>query len=612
MSVTRPSRSSKPTRSPIRIGWVIAISIPAIRLEIVFWAAKPMISPSTAVEAKIPAASFSSEVNWARTIAATTRKAASASSRRRIVSRVLVERETCETAGDMEANLVGGGVAKPKRTFPYANWGPWAAILGVLAALAVGLVLGVPALLVGTQHGKIEALFPPSFSSGASFDKGDATALALDAAGNRLFSDHEDEVRSFGPLGQELKADAITGLDDSHGLAFDPGRGILAVSEKRPGKISLSTTGSGAPRQLAAIQSSSLGGSGRFEPERLAFAAGAAGGLYVINAGADQVLRLGAKGGFRGPARALAAPGGASFDFGSNDNDIAVDNAAGPGLGDVFVMSGKGDGVVWAYSPAGRFLWELTPESGDEFAALSVDAKGNLWIAEPNGDTYEYGSAGAHGPPAQTGAKIDAGNEVSAIEFAPAGHVFVARELDNTLSALGSILSQAATELGFLLVPMALASMRGAKGLPEILRRLGFRAFKPSAFGWMAVAFAIYLAFTIFYSVVITEPKQKDIAESFGPTVVQILLIVIAAPIAEETCFRGMLFGGLREKLPRLAAALITGVIFGGLHALTGVSAVPPLIVFGIVLALLYEKTGSIIPGILLHMINNAIALIGQ
>src|SRR6202000_1671274 len=129
-----------------------------------------------------------------------------------------------------------------------------------------------------------------------------------------------------------------------------------------------------------------------------------------------------------------------------------------------------------------------------------------------------------------------------------------------------------------------------------ILERLGFRAFSPSAFGWMALAFALYLAFTVLYSVVITEPKQKDIAESFGPTVVQILLIVIAATIAEETCSRGMLLGGLRGSVPRLAAALLSGLIFGGLHVLTGVSAVPPLIVFGIVLALLYEKTGSIVP----------------
>ena len=58
--------------------------------------------------------------------------------------------------------------------------------------------------------------------------------------------------------------------------------------------------------------------------------------------------------------------------------------------------------------------------------------------------------------------------------------------------------------------------------------------------------------------------------------------------------------------------ALLGGLIFGGLHALTGISAVPPLIVFGFILCLLYEKTGSIVPGILLHMLNNSVALLGQ
>jgi membrane protease YdiL (CAAX protease family) len=73
-----------------------------------------------------------------------------------------------------------------------------------------------------------------------------------------------------------------------------------------------------------------------------------------------------------------------------------------------------------------------------------------------------------------------------------------------------------------------------------------------------------------------------------------------------------MLFGGLRRNLARLPAALLAGLIFGGLHALTGISAVPPLMVFGFILCLLYEKTGSIVPGILLHMLNNSVALLGQ
>ena len=38
----------------------------------------------------------------------------------------------------------------------------------------------------------------------------------------------------------------------------------------------------------------------------------------------------------------------------------------------------------------------------------------------------------------------------------------------------------------------------------------------------------------------------------------------------------------------------------------------PPLIAFGFLLAMLYEKTGSIVPCILLHMLNNSVALTAQ
>jgi uncharacterized protein len=179
------------------------------------------------------------------------------------------------------------------------------------------------------------------------------------------------------------------------------------------------------------------------------------------------------------------------------------------------------------------------------------------------------------------------------------------------LTDAGNAAAQFAAELGFLLVPIAIAAGRGATP-SQALSQLGFRRFRPSAIGWMFAAIGVYLAFAIAYGLLFGEPHQKDVAEDLGPVAVQVLLIAIAAPICEETCFRGFLFGGLRERLPRLAAALVSGLIFGGLHATTGVSAVPPLIFFGFVLALLYEKTGSIVPGILLHMLNNSVALLGQ
>ena len=179
------------------------------------------------------------------------------------------------------------------------------------------------------------------------------------------------------------------------------------------------------------------------------------------------------------------------------------------------------------------------------------------------------------------------------------------------LGDVASALIQFATALGFLLVPFAIAAGRGAT-VGEAAAQLGLRRFKPSAAKWMFAAVGAYLLFSIVYIAIFGAPHQKDIAEDFGAVPVQVLLIVVAAPISEEVCFRGMLFGGLRERLPRLAAALISALIFGGLHATTGISAVPPLIIFGFVLALLYEKTGSIIPGILLHMLNNSVALLGQ
>jgi membrane protease YdiL (CAAX protease family) len=178
-------------------------------------------------------------------------------------------------------------------------------------------------------------------------------------------------------------------------------------------------------------------------------------------------------------------------------------------------------------------------------------------------------------------------------------------------STAASVVLQLLAASTFLLAPLVVASMRGAD-LALALWRLGVQRFRPSAWLWMLAAIGAYLLFAIVYVAIAGEPEQEDIADAFGPVPLQILLIVFAASISEEVCFRGMLFGGMRERLPMWAAALLSAAIFGSLHAFTGVSAVPPLIAFGFILALLYEKTGSIVPGILLHMLNNSAALLAQ
>lgn len=168
---------------------------------------------------------------------------------------------------------------------------------------------------------------------------------------------------------------------------------------------------------------------------------------------------------------------------------------------------------------------------------------------------------------------------------------------------------QTCTALGFILIPILVATAT-SNGLRTGLRRLGFVSFSPlRGLAWAAGGIAVYLGFAALYGVLIGQPEQEPIADRFGSIPAQVLLIVILAPLAEEICFRGFLFGGLRTKLPMIPAALAGGLFFGLLHYSTGWSAVPLLVFLGAMFAIVYEKTGSLWPPIILHTVNNGIAL---
>jgi len=69
------------------------------------------------------------------------------------------------------------------------------------------------------------------------------------------------------------------------------------------------------------------------------------------------------------------------------------------------------------------------------------------------------------------------------------------------------------------------------------------------------------------------------------------------------------MFTALRNWRGTWPAALLTGVVFGAIHAgSTPVGLLVPLAVFGVGLCLLYAWTRSLYPCVALHAINNAIA----
>jgi membrane protease YdiL (CAAX protease family) len=104
-----------------------------------------------------------------------------------------------------------------------------------------------------------------------------------------------------------------------------------------------------------------------------------------------------------------------------------------------------------------------------------------------------------------------------------------------------------------------------------------------------------------------------------GPLAFVVLLIAaaIVAPFFEELFFRGFLFGVYRRRQPLWLAYLVSSVLFTILHLepnrmnlsqMAGLSV--GIFMLALLLAWLYQHTGSLYPGMIAHAINNATGLI--
>jgi membrane protease YdiL (CAAX protease family) len=147
--------------------------------------------------------------------------------------------------------------------------------------------------------------------------------------------------------------------------------------------------------------------------------------------------------------------------------------------------------------------------------------------------------------------------------------------------------------------------------------RLGLRGFDV-AFGCLFSAGLFLLSYIIRLCYVVTAMllglrlKPQDVIARLDVSGWNALLtffgVAIFAPIVEEIFFRGFLYGGLRARIGVVGAMIASTIFFTALHF--SIDAFIPILVLGVFLAWLYEKTGSLIPGIFLHAANNGLAIV--
>lgn len=89
-----------------------------------------------------------------------------------------------------------------------------------------------------------------------------------------------------------------------------------------------------------------------------------------------------------------------------------------------------------------------------------------------------------------------------------------------------------------------------------------------------------------------------------GLLVAMAVAAIVVAPIAEEVIFRGYLYPVLKRFTDRWFASVFTGVFFGVIHF--NLMALPMLALMGVVLAVIYEKSGSLWVPVGCHAAFNA------
>ena len=175
-----------------------------------------------------------------------------------------------------------------------------------------------------------------------------------------------------------------------------------------------------------------------------------------------------------------------------------------------------------------------------------------------------------------------------------------------------------ASQVAGLLAVLVLLRVRSVPLRPLVgpLRPVGRQLGIGAGLGLAAiVASSIVVSLLVTLSGSDATPDQVltgDIAETPLQLALAVLAAVVLAPLAEELIFRGLLHRSLRTRMRLVPATIISSVIFAIVHvdvALSQPLALVGLTLVGAVMAIAYERTGSLLVPVVIHATHNAITI---
>jgi sodium transport system permease protein len=188
---------------------------------------------------------------------------------------------------------------------------------------------------------------------------------------------------------------------------------------------------------------------------------------------------------------------------------------------------------------------------------------------------------------------------------------FVAAPLQQSNFVRGILVTQWALLLGATLLFLRTQNVdvRSALGLAVPSGSSLLAAVLMGGSAWLLVSGLVELTLARFFDVRdFAESMRRTLMSSPRPLGINLFLFAATPAICEEVLFRGAILSGLRRGLKPWGAAIACGLLFGLFH-LRPLQMLPTALL-GVILSWLVIASGSIIPAMVFHFLNNAAAIV--
>ena len=187
----------------------------------------------------------------------------------------------------------------------------------------------------------------------------------------------------------------------------------------------------------------------------------------------------------------------------------------------------------------------------------------------------------------------------------------------DTTSALAVAVATLGFEIWLATIVLVLATKKNLS-----LDQLGFRALRGVAMLWPLGTWAAGIVIVMIYGAAILaienvtgsdlsrlaegNPLPETDAMTDPVWFVLGLSVIVAAPLAEELFFRGLVFRAIQARWGLVAGMIISGLLFALVHF--EISVVIPFWGIGMVFAFAYYRSGSLWTPVIAHAIFNGVS----